>query len=95
MKINRTLKSKIINDQTYEYYRRPDNEPVYVNKQSSHPSNITAYIPKAISKRLTNISCNKNVFDRNIDIYQTELKNSGFDGTITCNDQLSKQIIQT
>ena len=31
-------------------------------------------IPKTISKRLTNIFCNKNVFDRNVDIYQTALK---------------------
>ena len=31
-------------------------------------------IPKTISKRLTNIFWNKNVFDRNVDIYQTALK---------------------
>ena len=28
-----------------------------------------------------------NVFDRNVDIYQAALKNSGFDGKITYNDQ--------
>ena len=75
--------------------KRPDlgtlqkakNEPVYINKQSNDPPNITADISKAISKRLTNILCNKNVFDRNIDIYLTALKNSWFDGTITYNDQ--------
>ena len=44
-------------------------------------------IPKAVSKRLRNISRNKNVFDRNTDIYQAALKNGGFDGKITCNDQ--------
>ena len=60
---------------------------VYINIQSNHLTNIIADIPKAISKRLTNISCNKNVFDRNVDIYQTALKNSGFDGTIIYNDQ--------
>ena len=59
----------------------------YINKESNHPPNIKADIPKAISKRLTSISCNKNVFDRNFDIYQTALKNSGFDGTIIYNDQ--------
>ena len=76
-----------LNDQTYETDRKPSNAPVYINKQSDHPSNITADIPKAISKRLTNVSCNKNGFDRNVDIYQTALKNSCFDGTITYNDQ--------
>ena len=39
---------------------------------------------------MTNISCNKKVFDRNIGIYQAALKYSGFDGKITYNDQ-SKQ----
>ena len=58
-----------LNDQTYEPYRKPNNEPVYINKQSNHLPNLIADIPKAISKRLTSISCNKNVFDRNVDIY--------------------------
>ena len=53
-----------LNDQTYEPYRKLNNEPVYINKQSNHPPNVIADIPKAIYKRLTNISCNKNVFDR-------------------------------
>ena len=65
----------------------PNNEPIYINKQSNHPPNIIADIPKAISKRLANILYNKNVFDRNVDIYQTALKNSGFHGTIIYNDQ--------
>ena len=51
-----------LNKQTYEPYRKPNNEPVYINIKSNHPPNIIADIPKAISKRLTNISCNKNVF---------------------------------
>ena len=76
-----------LNKQTYEPYRKPNNEPVYINIQSNHPPNIIADIPKAISKRLTNISCNKNVFDRNVGIYQAALKNSGFDGKITYNNQ--------
>ena len=42
---------------------------------------------KPISKRLANISCNKNVFDRNVDIYQAALKDTDFDVTIIYNDQ--------
>ena len=76
-----------LNEQTYEPYRKPSNEPIYINIQSNHPSNIIADILKAITKRLVNISYNKNVFDRNVSIYQATLKNSGFDGKITFNDQ--------
>ena len=76
-----------LNEQTYEPYRKPSNEPIYINIQSNHPSNIIADILKAITRRLVNISYNKNVFDRNVSIYQATLKNSGFDGKITFNDQ--------
>ena len=62
-------------------------KPVYINLQSNHPPNIIADIPKAISKRLTTISCNKNVFDRNVGMYQATSKNSGFDRKITLNGQ--------
>ena len=62
------------NEQTYEPYRKPSNEPVYINILSNLPPNIIADIPKPISKRLTNISCNKNVSDMNVNTYKTVLK---------------------
>ena len=91
-KINKTIVDFLdvrfnLNDKTYKTYKKSNSEPVYINKQWNHPPNIIADIPKAIPRRLTNISCNKNVFDRNVDIYQTALKNSGFDGTIIYTDQ--------
>ena len=76
-----------LNDQIYEPYRKPNNNPVYINKHSNHPPNIISEVPKAISKRLTSISYNKNVFDRNIGIYNKALKNSGFDQTLTYDEQ--------
>ena len=44
-------------------------------------------VPKAILKRLTSISCNKNVFHRNIGIYNTALKNSGFNQALAYDEQ--------
>ena len=76
-----------LNDQTYEPYRKPNNNPVYINKHSNHSPNIINEVPKAISKRLASISCNKNVFDRNIGIYNTTWKNSAFDETLTYDEQ--------
>ena len=76
-----------LNDLTYEPYRKSNNDHVYINKHSNHPPNIINEVPKAISKRLTSIPCNKNLFDRNIGIYNTALKNSGFDQTLTCDEQ--------
>ena len=76
-----------MNDQTYEPYRKSNNDPVYINKYANHPPNIIYEVPKAISKRLTSTSCNKNVFNRNIGIYNTALKNRSFDQTLTYDEQ--------
>ena len=37
-----------LNDQTYEPYRKANNNPVYINKHSNHPPNIINEVPKAI-----------------------------------------------
>ena len=60
---------------------------MYINKHSNHSPNTINEVPKTTSKRLTSISCNKNVFDRNIGIYNTALKNSGFDQALTYDEQ--------
>ena len=41
---------------TYQPYRKPNNEPVYIHKQSNHPSNI-------LKERILDISCDENVFN--------------------------------
>ena len=40
-------------------------------------------IPKAISKRLSDISCNKSMLDKTVDVYEKALKNSGFNEKIS------------
>ena len=48
---------------TYQPYRKPNSETVYINKDSNHPPNILKDLPKAINKRITDISCNRDIFD--------------------------------
>ena len=63
---------------TYQPYRKPNNEPIYINKRSNHPPNILKELPKAINKRISDISCNENVFNNAKITYEKALKNSGF-----------------
>ena len=72
-----------LKDNTYEPYRKPSSDTVYINKQSNHPPNIIRDIPKAISKRLSDISCNKSMFDKTVHVYEKALKNSGFNEKIS------------
>ena len=37
-------------------YRKPNDQPLYVNSESNHPPSILNQIPRSISKRLSNIS---------------------------------------
>ena len=63
-----------LRDNTYQPYRRPNSEPIYVNKSSNHPKNIIKDLPKAIGKRLSDTSCNQEVFEAVLPIYEEALK---------------------
>ena len=63
---------------TYQPYRKPNSETVYINKHSNHPPNILKELPKAVNKRITDISCNQDIFDAAKSTYEQALRNSGF-----------------
>ena len=48
---------------TYQPFRKPNSEPVYIHKQSNHPPNILKEPPKSINKRISDISFDENVFN--------------------------------
>ncbi|PIK41521.1 hypothetical protein BSL78_21624 [Apostichopus japonicus] len=48
----------------YKPYRKPNNEPTYINAQSNHPPSITKQIPTSISKRISSLSSDKDTFDQ-------------------------------
>ena len=50
----------------------------YIHKKSNHPPTIIKRIPSIISKRLSDISRNKEHFEKAAPIYNEALKNSGF-----------------
>ena len=58
---------------TYRPYRKPDNMPVCINRKSNHSSAITKEIPKAIAKRISDISSSEVVFNESIPIYSEPL----------------------
>ena len=68
---------------TYKPYRKPDNTPVYINKDSNHPPSIIKQLPQAVAKRISDISSNKEIFNSAIPIYTEALKKSRFNETIS------------
>ena len=63
---------------TYYVYRKQNNEILYTHKQSNHPLSIIKQIPLMISKRVTDISCDSDHFNKAAPDYNTTLKKSGF-----------------
>ena len=68
---------------TYQPYRKPNNEPVYIHQQSNHLSNILKELPKSISKRISVISCDEQVFNNAKETYEKALESSSFTEKLT------------
>ena len=63
-----------LTDGTYYQYRKPNDEPLYININSNLPQSILDHIPAAIHRRLTEISCNEETFNKAKSCYEEALK---------------------
>ena len=63
---------------SYKAYMKPNNEPVYINKNSNNPPQVLKKLPKTIEKRISNISSSKEIFDISKPIYEKTLNECGF-----------------
>ena len=61
----------------YSPYRKPNDKPMYVHRMSDHPPTILNNLPKSISRRLSEMSSNKETFIQATDIYSSALQASG------------------
>ena len=67
-----------LNTGTYKTFNKPNNTPLYVHNQSSHPPGAKENIPLAINKRLSSNSSNEELFKESSPIFQQALKNSDY-----------------
>ena len=66
----------------YYPYRKPNNDPLYINAQSNHPAPIVKELPKMIARRISDLSCNEDEFKKAKGLYETALKNAGHEPTL-------------
>ena len=67
-----------IKDGKFWPYRKPNDFTKYVHTQSNHPHHVIKQIPNSINKRLSEISCDKEHFDRAKEPYEIALRDSGY-----------------
>ena len=53
-----------LSQNTYSPFRKPGSKPLYINSESNHPPTIIRQLPSMINKRLKELSCNKEEFDK-------------------------------
>ena len=63
---------------TYLPYRNPDDPPVYINKCSNHPPTVIKQLPKSLSKWLSDLPWNKEIFEKTKPAYWDALNKIGF-----------------
>ena len=67
-----------LNKNIYKPFRKPNNSPIYMNKNSNHSPNILKQLPNSIAKRISETSSSEQIFNKSIKIDSKALKESGF-----------------
>ena len=75
-----------LNKETYELYKKPNDHPEYINVKSNHPKPVIKNIPKSVNKRLNEISCNEEMFEKHKQEYQEALIKSGYNKPLHYNN---------
>ena len=70
----------------YFPFRKANNTPLYINAFSNHPSTIIKQLPKMINKKISELSCNKEEFDKVKSGYESALKDSGHFSSMSYNN---------
>ena len=70
-----------LNNESYQPFRKPNNETKYIDISSNHPPQVLKQLQKSIEKRLSEISSTKQIFeifDNSKHLYEKALQESGF-----------------
>ena len=67
-----------LNSESYQPYWKPNDEPLYINRNSNHPPTIISRLPQTISKSISSLSSNFKLFPRAAPIYNAALENAGY-----------------
>jgi hypothetical protein len=84
-----------LSDGTYRPFNKPNNPLNYIHADSNHPPSIIKQIPKAISKRISNNSSSREIFDNAAPLYNNALEKSGYREKLTyCPDPETDERIE-
>ena len=77
-----------LKNSTYKPFTKLNANTKYVSLQSNHPPAILANLPEAISRKLSSVSSNKEMFDTEVAHYQNALKDAGYKNTLEYKEKI-------
>ena len=66
-----------LNTGKYFPFKKPNNTPIYIHSESTHPLSIIKQLPLMTNKRISSLPCDEIEFNKAKITYETALKNSG------------------
>ena len=66
----------------YFPFRKPNKNPIYIHAKSNNPSSIIKDLPNMVNKRLSDLSCNEQEFNKAKPLYENALQDNGFNTSI-------------
>jgi hypothetical protein len=80
-----------LNNAKHKTDRKPNDDPLYINRHSNHPPSITRRFPTPINKRIALLSSDEQTFTESTPIYQNALRHSNFDHELTYTQDASQR----
>ena len=79
-----------LNFESYQPYRKPNEEPLYVTRNTNHPPTILSRPPQAISKTISSLSSNYEHFAKAAPTYNAELEITGHTDKINNDSEITE-----
>ena len=67
-----------LSTETYHPTKKTGNQLFYINTESNQPPTIIKHLPVAISRRISDVSCNQEIIDKAKQDYDKALRDSGY-----------------
>ena len=77
-----------LNTASYQPYRKPNDDPIYINRLSNHPPTILKNIPQSIERKISELSSSEEAFYKTAPVFNVALKSAGYDYDIEYQDTL-------
>ena len=72
----------------------PNDEPLYINRNSNHSPTILSRLPQTIRKRISSQSSNYELFTKAAPMYNAALENAGYAERVNYDSKINENIQQ-